>query len=167
MFLCDATADNGSAGVVTREYVAVRVNCEGADVTIPQPAASRDSSAWPLTGTLTALKFIPRFFLIIIAFVDNGAGIICYRGMSWSRNFLNYFVLRKLFFSVPLVASLSLTLFLPFYFFLVLSYSLSVCLSLFPSHSTFVRSSFRLSFSSSSPASRSDCARAQEKYGDS
>lgn len=35
MFLCDATADNGSAGVVTREYVAVRVNCEGADVTIP------------------------------------------------------------------------------------------------------------------------------------
>lgn len=32
-----------------------------------------------------------RFFLIIIAFVDNGPGIICYREMSWSRNFLNYF----------------------------------------------------------------------------
>lgn len=31
--------------------------------------------------------------------MDNGVGIICYRGMSWSRNFLNYFVLRKLFFS--------------------------------------------------------------------
>lgn len=32
-----------------------------------------------------------RFFLIIIAFVDNGPGIICYREMSRSRNFLNYF----------------------------------------------------------------------------
>ena len=39
----------------------------------------------------TALKFTSlAFFLIIIAFVDNGARIICYRGMSWSRNFLNY-----------------------------------------------------------------------------
>lgn len=32
------------------------------------------------------------FFLIIIAFVDNGPRIICYRGMSWGRNFLNYLV---------------------------------------------------------------------------
>lgn len=42
--------------------------------------------------------------------MDNGVGIICYRGMSWSRNFLNYFVLRKLFFSSHLSFSRSLTL---------------------------------------------------------
>lgn len=39
-----------------------------------------------------------RFFLIIIAFVDNGPGIICYREMSWSRNFLNYFGSQLFFF---------------------------------------------------------------------
>lgn len=39
--------------------------------------------------------------------MDNGVGIICYRGMSWSRNFLNYFVLQKLFFSSRLSFSLS------------------------------------------------------------
>lgn len=59
----------------------------------------------PLTGT-HCIKVYPRFFLIIIAFVDNGPGIICYREMSWSRNFLNYFVPSdQLFFPPPFTPS--------------------------------------------------------------
>lgn len=48
-----------------------------------------------------------RFFLIIIAFVDNGPGIICYREMSWSRNFLNYFGSQLPFPSGPRLSSSS------------------------------------------------------------
>lgn len=60
----------------------------------------------PLTGTHCIKVYPRRFFLIIIAFVDNGPGIICYREMSWSRNFLNYFVPSdQLFFPPPCTPS--------------------------------------------------------------
>lgn len=80
----------------------VRVNCEHADVTISRVGGGEGNRAAHCIKV-----YHLRFFLIIIAFVDNGPGIICYREMSWSRNFLNYFGSQLPFPSGPRLSSSS------------------------------------------------------------